>query len=128
MPCVNCPICGKQPVLQQVEGYPMQYKFFCGTHVSVGDWYPNTLGAQRSWNRRTIDKKQPDFYKPTNADRIRGMSDAELAVFMRDMMDCVSCHKVMSRSDITCTGNYKECVKRCTDWLRQPAEEGSRGQ
>lgn len=67
-------------------------------------------------------------YKPTNADRIRGMSDEELAVFMRNMMDCVSCHKVMSRSDITCTGNYKECVKRCKQWLRQPAEEAMHDQ
>ncbi len=65
-----------------------------------------------------------DKYTPaSNADRIRGMTDEELAEFMRNMMDCVSCRKVMSRHDITCTGNYNECADRCKQWLQQPAKE-----
>ena len=60
----------------------------------------------------------------TNADRIRAMSDEELAA------------KISSRciSDIVCGGNCKafatldktsqqQCVEIVLDWLQQPAEE-----
>ena len=56
-----CPVCKKQPILKEVGEYPREYKFFCGTHVSVGDWFPNTLGAEKDWNRRTTDQNQPDL-------------------------------------------------------------------
>ena len=62
--------------------------------------------------------------KQTNADRIRSMSDEELAA------------KISSRciSDIVCGGNCKafatldktsqqQCVEIVLDWLKQPAEE-----
>lgn len=62
--------------------------------------------------------------KKTNADRIRSMSDEELAA------------KISSRciSDIVCGGNCKafatldktsqqKCVEIVLDWLQQPAEE-----
>jgi len=99
----NCPVCGEQPILSTVEGYPMNYKYFCGTHVSVGDWFPNTEGAELDWDRRTTDEKRPDFYNPTNADRIRSMSDEELADFLVDLAD---------------DGNL-----RIRDWLRQTEED-----
>lgn len=55
----------------------------------------------------------------TNADRIRAMTDDDLAEFMRSMMDCVSCYKTFS---FECNGNYDHCLSVCLKWLQQPAE------
>ena len=53
----------------------------------------------------------------SNADRIRAMSDEELA---RWLVDATVCERVCG-GDEYCHGN--ECVKRVTDWLQQPAKE-----
>lgn len=57
---------------------------------------------------------------PTNADRIRAMSDEELAELMRSMMDCDSCGNMFS---FKCDGSYEYCSSVCLKWLQQPAEE-----
>ena len=56
----------------------------------------------------------------TNADRIRAMSDEELAELMRSMMDCDSCENMFS---FKCDGSYEHCSSVCLKWLQQPAEE-----
>lgn len=56
----------------------------------------------------------------TNADRIRAMSDEELAELMRSMMDCDSCGNMFS---FKCDGSYEHCSSVCLNWLQQPAEE-----
>ena len=53
----------------------------------------------------------------TNADRIRAMSDEELA---RWLVDATVCERVCDEDEY-CHGN--ECVKRVTDWLQQPVKE-----
>ena len=58
--------------------------------------------------------------KMTNADRIRTMSDKELAELMRSMMDCDSCGNMFS---FKCDGSYEHCLSVCLKWLQQPAEE-----
>ena len=52
----------------------------------------------------------------TNADAIRSMSDGELA---RWLVDATVCERACDEDEY-CHGN--ECVKRVTDWLRQPGE------
>ena len=76
----------------------------------------------------------------TNADRIRAMSDEELAAFMFSMVDCVSCqNKLMNNGKLvfgadrkTCTdkdyyakcdGDGRKCESVCLEWLKQPVEE-----
>ena len=76
----------------------------------------------------------------TNADRIRAMSDEELAAFMFSMVDCVSCqNKLMNNGKLvfgadrkTCTdkdyyamcdGDGRKCESVCLEWLKQPAGE-----
>ena len=56
----------------------------------------------------------------TNADRIRAMSDKELAELMRSMMDCDSCGNMFS---FKCDGSYEHCSSVCLNWLQKPAEE-----
>ena len=66
-------------------------------------------------------ESDPSMWKPlpqTNADRIRAMSDEELAKFIgEEGFHCEICAKgVNSECDLKC-GTY------CLDWLKQPAEE-----
>ena len=58
--------------------------------------------------------------KMTNADRIRAMSDKELAELMRSIMGCDSCGKMFS---FKCDGSYEHCSSVCLEWLQKPAEE-----
>ena len=62
---------------------------------------------------RTSNKKCPHFIQKTNADRIRSMSDEELAKKLQYMCpvgaDCIKM-----------SGDCKSCW---LDWLQQPAEE-----
>lgn len=58
-------------------------------------------------------------YKPptTNSDRIRAMSDEELAATMM-------CPNEMGMADIPCDhSDQKNCYRCLLDWLRQPEEE-----
>ena len=85
-----------------------------------------------------------DYPKPrktqTNADRIRAMSDEELAVFMFSMVDCVSCiNKLMNNGKLVfgnerktctdkdyyamCNGDGRKCEAVCLAWLQQPVED-----
>lgn len=59
-------------------------------------------------------------HKPiTNADRIRSMTDEELAELWWERVDCGECpvHK-----DCRMTG--QDCKKLALDWLRQEASDG----
>ena len=62
----------------------------------------------------------PDPVPMTNADRIRAMSDEELATMLKDYKDC-------SKNCIISNG--KHCYQICEEesvllkWLQQPAEE-----
>lgn len=55
--------------------------------------------------------------KPSNADRIRSMTDEELAEFFRPSI----CYQIsLGMKSKACNGWCKECV---IEWLQQPAEE-----
>ena len=53
----------------------------------------------------------------TNADRIRGMTDEELAEWL---VDATMCERVCIEEDYC---GCDVCVNRVTDWLKQPAKE-----
>ena len=56
-------------------------------------------------------------YKKTNADRVRAMSDADLAEFIVDQ-ECIECRQYK-------TDECREkCVEHWLEWLKQPAPEG----
>lgn len=66
------------------------------------------------FNQRVVDQPL------TNADRIRAMSDEELATAIiagRFGFDCDVCPE---RNHVKCT---LECARHCTEWLQQPAKE-----
>lgn len=62
------------------------------------------------------------FDKPTNADRIRGMSDEEMVKFLQEPF----CDR---RTGKECKETFcGDCDACMLDWLRQPAEEVHDGQ
>ena len=63
---------------------------------------------------KTSKKKCPHFVQKTNADRIRAMSDEELADVVANGVGCV--RKAPHCMDDDCT----PCIFK---WLKQPAEE-----
>ena len=56
---------------------------------------------------------------PTNADRIRAMSDYELAQMLAVGKWTFTCFKCLEFRDGECS---MKCVERCLEWLQQPAE------
>lgn len=64
----------------------------------------------------------------TNADRIRAMSDDELAKHLHDIgWDCHLCteHTRLDNEPLLRSEKCDEnCVKHCLEWLKQPAEKG----
>ena len=59
------------------------------------------------------------YWKPkpqTNADRIRSMSDEELAYWLGEHLDCYGCHIGLS-----CVHN-DGCPGELIKWLKQPGE------
>ena len=71
----------------------------------------------------------PNLCKPySNADRIRNMSDEELATHLHDIgWDCHLCaeHGRLDNEPLLRGEKCDEkCVEHCLEWLQQPAEEG----
>ena len=64
---------------------------------------------------------------PSNADRIRNMSDEELAMHLHDIgWDCHLCaeHGRLDNEPLLRGEKCDEkCVGHCLEWLQQPAEE-----
>ena len=77
---------------------------------SICDSYPDCVGCSYS-----DPFKQP---KQTNADRIRAMSDEELAKSIARIAMCVDC-KIKNP---TCTLPISNCEKSWLEWLKQEAE------
>lgn len=61
----------------------------------------------------------PDYIQASNADRIRAMSDEELAKYLSNPCDCAVDPE---RDGFRECGNDL-CVKYLLEWLQQPAEE-----
>ena len=76
----------------------------------------DTCDQQDRWEKGCINYKMMSTKNPTNADRIRNMSDEELAEFFVKKMDFIC-----KRQDRHCDGLH--CVTCTIDWLRQEVTE-----
>ena len=67
--------------------------------------------------RKLIDHTKPQ----TNADRIRSMTDEELAMFLCDFRSCDADEYICEgcKAEKYCRAGHEGTI----DWLRQPAEE-----
>ena len=78
------------------------------------------------WCEKVIDSPDPDmqrdcqyFCENTNADRIRAMSDEELAKMLTVLRGGFSCLKCREIQEGKCS---MKCEERCLEWLQHPAE------
>ena len=85
------------------------------------------------WCEKVIDSPDPDmqrdcqhFCEKTNADRIRAMSDEELATHLHDIgWDCHLCAEYGRLDNEPLLRGEKcdeKCVEHCLEWLQMPAE------
>ena len=80
------------------------------------------------WCEKVIDSPDPDmqrdcqhFCEKTNADRIRAMTDEELATFISEIADECERNTECNQHCYGCDIEY--CVREsCLKWLQQPAE------
>ena len=86
------------------------------------------------WCEKVIDSPDPDmqrdcqhFCEKTNADRIRSMSDEELAEFLTHInptncQDCAFSHGWRCQPDRDDYSDFKKCEEGRKRWIKQPAE------
>ena len=82
------------------------------------------------WCEKVIDSPDPDiqrdcphFREKTNADRIRSMSDEELAIHLNIGWECSTCKEQIWIDNKFSLGDCDmNCVGHCLEWLKQPAE------
>ena len=85
---------------------------------------PSCSTARRSDGRNVIFVEVPKPEQKTNGDRIRGMSNEELADFLSDITDCGICPLY----DFCRANKYEICCKAMLHWMNSPAEEESENQ
>lgn len=101
----------------------------CCTNCAHGAWLnsdePITeicTGCEYICGEPSMWKKQ----NTTNADRIRAMTDEELAAYLVDIgFDCHLCSEHRRLDNEPLLRNEKcdeKCEKHCLDWLKQPEE------
>jgi len=64
-----CPECGNKPNLVSCEPEHQSMKYFCGVHISCGDWKSSEELAGEDWNKRVQEyesSKQRDNKKEFN--------------------------------------------------------------
>ena len=93
---------------------------YCGGHGYINQ-FEDIEGGCRAWSKTCIacNGTGAILCQETNADRIRRMSDEELAKFIANPCQCA----VEPERD-----GYRECgndlcLKHLLEWLQQPAEE-----
>ena len=97
----------------------------------------NCFFYRNEWCEKIVDSPDPEevrdcayFREMTNADKIRAMSDEELAVFIEKIVpmncDCCAYMRPCRLEYDEETVNYAEkysCRDGIMQWLKQPAEE-----
>lgn len=87
---------------------------------------------KKHWCKAVLDSPDEDmlrdcrhFVQKTNADRIRAMSDEELAKFLECFGLCHHCTEHHRLGDLRIYADEKcdeMCEHHCLEWLQQPAE------
>ena len=68
-------------------------------------------------------KPRDNYKRATNADRIRKMSDEELAEFIKELNDC--CLAGAGKVDCSMNRDCTHCKLVVLDWLKSEAEEST---
>lgn len=95
------------------------YSFLCGVAVVLAVETVGLLIAERVIRKRI--KRMKHERRMTNADRIRAMTDEELAVLLNGVLVCDIC--VFSGEGCTECYNMERCISGLMTWLAMKAEE-----
>ena len=99
----------------------------------------NCLNLTHHWCEKVIDSPDEDlerdcpyFCQKTNADRIRAMSDEELAEFLvvanpTNCIDCAFSCGWRCQPDRQDYSDTEKCVEGKKRWLKQPVKENDNG-
>lgn len=79
----------------------------------------HTCNCQHNSNSRDSEPCCRCDSRKTNADRIRNMSDEELAMFIGNLAECTSCDLQCSEKRIV---TIDECCRKHLEWLQSEAE------
>ena len=93
-------------------------------HIHLAEALAMAISALRE--QANSNEVQQESIK-TNADRIRAMTDEELANWLADMWDCHCCSEDERLGDNPLLMDEhcdQRCEQHCLEWLQQPAEEG----
>lgn len=99
----------------------------CGHELeawSIG-WYCTNCKCFEDMNGNIHEHKEEPFMPTmTNAEKIRCMTDEELAKFiMEDRWDCNDCPSGQENMDNPFCGKCdNKCVEHCLDWLRKEVD------
>ena len=89
--------------------------------VKNGITYKVDLPMDKTRFTKRINILTGEVYYPSNADRIRSMTDEELAEWITELTDCtVYPH---TRKDAPCVSIGQTCAASWLDWLKQEASE-----
>jgi Lar family restriction alleviation protein len=138
-----CPFCGGEArIMLEEEDRPDEcfHNIYC-TSCGVQFWVKSKSEAIAAWNRRTEQESElPASSTPTNAQRIRSMSDEELQKFLHEFESgdidyaktfCDLCCKdaALERRSVDCEGcllwwlkNDAKQPQGLDYWTKQPAE------
>ena len=116
----GCP-CGAEPLCKEKDCVILQAA--CAIEeLSKPKWIPVTERLPENEMKLNVPASDVRSVHITNGDRIRAMSDEELAVLIGDNIDCAVCRE-MHDSDY-CPKPYPGTCYDCwLDWLRQEAKE-----
>ena len=149
-----CPFCGGEALMREryINGVANTKHYIRECHhckATFAHWFRSMKKADAAWNRR-VDARQlalktrvcpmcedcPDgcpVETPkdsrnivTNADRIRSMSDKELAEYIFDLGNGSEyCYGHCAYQDDCATKglDHDTCIKGVIDWLKQPVKE-----
>lgn len=115
-----CPFCGGKADINRCGNRWQAWCRHCAT-IQMGEFYDTEADAIAAWNRRAGD----DTNVVTNADRIRSMSDKELAEYIFDLGNGSEyCYGHCAYQDDCPTElDHDTCIKGVIDWLKQPVKE-----
>ena len=122
-----CPFCGGEAeevhaTANKLFNPTAYYYIKCKSCDSLGKPELVPKHAAAAWNSRT----GKDINVATNADRIRSMSDEELAEYIFDLGNGSEyCYGHCAYQDDCATKglDHDTCIKGVIDWLKQPAKE-----
>lgn len=116
-----CPECGGQPKLSSLEPAHQCMKYFCGVHVSCGDWKTTQEQAIKDWNRRVSEYKEESqkIRVPLKKalfvllyDRFNSTTDMEIDMDDEEWVDYIVGALIEANGNICPYKNY-DCIERC---------------